>query len=382
VYFLALSHHNLFARTTRQMTLETGARPAPVVHATAAVPMGIASGSGLLLGDPRPSAQLGSFDVVINAGPALAANGAALAAFNRAAAQWDGFIADPITVTIDAELALLGPTVLGAASPVTLIGPYDIVRDAMVLDAADEADDGVVALLPTAASAEFFLPTGFDLDGNLQLSKANAKALGFADLDAVFGASDGQITFSSQFAFDYDNTDGVTAGTFDFETVAAHEIGHALGFLSDVDYVDAVLNLNLTAIDVRPTTLDLFRFPDGLAGSDPATSAEFTTFTRSMVPGRTEVFDQIEGGFGGDVEVLFATGDTQGDGNQASHWKDNLGLGLLDPTLAPAEIAPISANDLRALDLIGFEIRVPIPEPGAMCLALLAVAAAGGWRRG
>jgi hypothetical protein len=330
VCVLLLSDHALLARTTRLITLDDGARRTPVVHESTAVPMGVADGSGLQLGAPRPSRQLGAFDVVINAGPTLAANGAALAAFNRAAAQWDGFIADPIRVTIDADLAPLGPTVLGAASAVTLIGSYTVVRDAMVLDALDEADDAVVGQLPTAANAAFFLPTGFDLDGNLQLTKANAKALGFANLDSLFGASDGEITFSSQFAFDFDNSNGVTPGTYDFETVAAHEIGHALGFISDVDYVDAVLNLNLAAPDVRPTTLDMFRFADDVAGSDAASYAEFSTFTRSLVPGRAEVFDQILPGFGGDVEVLFATGDTQGDGDQASHWKDNLGLGIID----------------------------------------------------
>ena len=162
--------------------------------------MDVADGSGLKLGELRPSRHLGAFDVAINAGPTLAANAAALAAFNRAAGQWDAFIADPISVTIDADLAPLGATVLGAASAVTLIGPYTLVRDAMVLDAADEADDAVVGQLPTAANAAFFLPTDFDLDGNLQLTKANAKALGFADLDALFGVSDGTITFSSQFA--------------------------------------------------------------------------------------------------------------------------------------------------------------------------------------
>jgi hypothetical protein len=52
----------------------------------------------------------------------------------------------------------------------------------------------------------------------------------------------------------------------------------------------------------------------------------------------------------------------------------------MDPTLAPGVVSSITANDLRALDLIGFEIQV-IPEPGALALALIALAAAATRRR-
>src|SRR5262245_31162864 len=45
---------------------------------------------------PAPAAA-GPFDIVIHPGAGLAANPAALAAFNRAAAQWEQWIRDPIT---------------------------------------------------------------------------------------------------------------------------------------------------------------------------------------------------------------------------------------------------------------------------------------------
>lgn len=311
--------------------------------------------------------SLGAFNVVISPGASLLGNVPALAAFERAAATWEGLISDPITVTISADVRALGSTtILGQASSVMLAGSHDLVRNAMVADSAGQADEAVVALLPTAAQMSFTTAPGMTYAGNLSISKANAKALGFTGLDAVFGISDATIEFNSAFAFDYDRSDGIAPGTFDFESVALHEIGHALGFLSAVDDVDWAASQNL-AIEVQPTTLDLFRFaPSGPA--DPATALEFTAAPRNLVPGAEAVFDDLN------LELAFSTGVYLGDGRQASHWKDNgltgLLIGSLDPTIAPQQVFTPSAADLRAFDLIGWDIA-SVPEPAAVALILL-----------
>ena len=321
--------------------------------------------------------NLGSFDIVINADPTLAANAPALAAFNRAALMWESRISDPITVTIDADMAPLGPNVLGSASTVLLQGGYNLIRNQMVADAADEWDDGIVASLPTLAQFSAILPTGFALDGNIATSKANLKAMGFAGLDGLFGVSDGDITFSNSFAFDFDKSNGISAGQNDFEGVAAHEIGHLLGFFSVVDDIDFILPG--TTSEIKPTPLDLFRFRPG-AGNNPATAAEFATFPRSLTPGQPEFFDQINAGLGGSTEVLFATGVDNGDGRQASHWKDNFGLGIMDPTAGTGELLILRPNDLRAMDLIGYDI-IQVPEASTLALLLMGSAVTIGWRR-
>lgn len=350
---------------------------------TAGLPSG---GSSEIVLEDSFESNLGSFDIVINAGAALAANPAALAAFNRAAAQWEAFIADPITVTIDADLSdTLDAGVIGSASSVIVSLDYTLIRNALVADAAGEADDGIVASLPTAAQFSAFLPTGFGLDGNLSANKANIKALGGTGFDAAFGATDATITFNSDFSFDFDNSDGVGFGLFDFETVAAHEIGHALGFTSVVDEIDTLIaardmgtDISGSALTISPRTLDLFRFEDGSA-NDPNSAAEFTTAARNLVPGDVAIFDEvlvtaITGG-----EGRLSTGLTQGDGRQASHWRDNnlsgVLIGALDPTLAPGEVFAITAADARVLDLIGYDILSPIPEPSSALLVVFASAA-------
>ena len=308
--------------------------------------------------------SLGAFNVVINAGTSLQANAPALAAFERAAATWESYLSDPVTVNISADVLNLGSSsILGQASSVMLAGGHDLIRNAMVSDSAGENDDGMVALLPTAAQMSFTTAPGMTYAGNISISKANAKALGFTGLDAAFGISDASIEFNSAFAFDYDRSDGIAPGTFDFESVALHEIGHALGFLSAVDDIDFAVSQNQT-IELQPTTLDLFRFAQSGAGN-PTTASEFTTGARNLQPGSAAIFDDLS------LEAAFSTGFFGGDGRQASHWKDNgltgVLIGSLDPTIAPQQVFVLSDTDLRSFDLIGWDL-VSIPEPTSVLL--------------
>jgi hypothetical protein len=343
------------------------------------------TGNAISVTPGLPPLNLGSFDIVINAGATLAGNPDALAAFNRAAAAWEARISDPITVTIAADLGALGGGIIGSASSVILNTGYTTVRNAIVNDAADEADDGIVASLPTAAQFSVVIPGGSTPSANLSATKANFKALGFTGLDApeYGGPTDATITFSTGFAFDYDHSNGVGAGLIDFETVAAHEIGHALGFMSFVDSVNAGVT------PVQLVALDLFRFGNDL-GDDPATAGEFTTFPRNLMPGVDAITDEINGATPerrmstGLVTGLFA--DT--DGRQASHWKDNelppdsFFIGLMDPTLSSGIAYGPQESDFRALDLIGYDIA-PVPEPTSVTAAfgLLGLAGWRFWRR-
>ncbi|MGQ9920789.1 MAG: NF038122 family metalloprotease [Desulfobacca sp.] len=302
-----------------------------------------------------PAAQ--ALVININPGAGLAANADALAAFKRGAAQWAVKFTDPITVNINADLQPLGPGILGQASSFILTSTYGFLKNQMIADALGYPEHAIVSRLPD--NPLFYVPPGISLSA-VSATKANWKALGVAD--PYPADADAQITFSTNFSWTFERPGGtVTPGTYDFETVAAHEIGHALGFFSDVDYVDFLVYNNQTASDVWPTPLDLFRFREGEA---PTTLTEFQTRTRSLEPNVAAVT----------ADTIFtfpmSTGRLTGDGRQASHWKDDalLGywIGLMDPTLASGAYFDVADADVRALDLMGYDLRVVVPLPGAV----------------
>ncbi|QDG50580.1 hypothetical protein FIV42_07480 [Persicimonas caeni] len=292
-------------------------------------------------------AQSGGFDIVIAPGARLVADPQALAAVERAAQQWEDMIDEPITVTIDVKMSDWLPhwAIAQAHSPQSEVS-YDLVRTALFNDANDEVqetsgfDDAVTTRLPSRLQAT--LPSGVQMTDKVTLTAANAKALGFEDPNA--GEADAAIVLNANVAFDVDNSDGVTAGTTDLETAAAHEIGHALGFVSAVD----AINRGETA--VSPSTLDLYRFEAGGA-NDPSTIDEFGDFPRFFVPGRDANFDAI------DQHYAMSTG---ADGHQARHWKaprrGQAAIGIMGPHLDADRVITVSCADMRALDLIGYEV--------------------------
>ncbi len=304
-----------------------------------------------------------AFNIQINAGSSLASNTQALAAFNRAATNWSSRFSDNITVNISADLnnTFANPNIIGSTGSVSLFAPYDQVRNAIAAD-RNGIGDSIVAFLPTFAQFTSFVPAGFTIDPNITASKANFKALGFTGLDARFGTNDATITFNSAFSFDFDNRDGVSSGTVDFETVAAHELGHALGFLSSVDSTDSVVSGA-----IRITPLDLFRFS---SSNQPTTAAQFTNLQRELRPGSAASFSDTVNSLG------FSTGVARGDGRQASHWQDDdlTGnyIGILDPTLANGVVEAITQNDLQAFNLIGYDlVAVPFEFSPTMGLVFL-----------
>lgn len=326
-----------------------------------------------LIGLSAQSARA-AFTITIAPGAALAANADALACFNRAARQWTTRIVDDITVTVNANLvSLSNPNIIGSTSSLTLGTNFDVVRDAL---AGKDPTDTLLGALPTFATFSAFVPANVTVADGMATSKANFKALGFTGLDDQFGVSDGEISFNQNFAFDFDNRNGVSAGRVDFETVAAHEIGHLLGFSSVVDQI-VDLKGAIGTIEIRP--LDLYRFGNG---NEPQTLAQFSSAARDLRPGGDKVMATVGNRFilSGIAtnKVRMSTGlrggagNQNNDGNQASHWKaDELtgfNIGNMDPTLSNQTVTKVGPNDFAAMRLIGYTLAATAPEPTTLVL--------------
>ena len=279
-------------------------------------------------------------------------------AFGQATDQWSALLRDNVTVKITVGWnATLGKGVLGQAQFYVGVGGFDAVRGLVIsgAEAGDAREAALLPNLPTASQLNLYLPTGFSFAGTGYLTWPNYKALGGPD-----NGTDGTITFSSTFAWDYDPGNGIAAGTYDLVGVATHEIGHFLGFSSGIDFIDYYMNEGWTDSDVWVSVLDLFRFDTSELGA----GFDFTLTARDLEPDPTG----SQSFYYGDGSVLMSTGAYYGDGRQGSHWKDSLGLGIMDPTAAAGELLAIAENDLIALDLIGWDV---VPEPATLALVAL-----------
>ncbi len=221
----------------------------------------------------------------------------------------------------------------------------------------------------------------YDTDGSynnayIGMTTANAKALGetFAS-----GSRDGSIYFNADADYDFNPSDGVSAGQFDFVALAIHEIGHALGFVSGVDSYDQLGGPNGNAYgydcggfqcqdwpandDWFGTTLDLFRYSRDPGHLVSASNAP----TLTWAPG-IESYYSADGG----AHNLgnFSTGGYNGDGQQAGHWKAPVAapfcsgfLGIMNPIFCQGYGGTVSELDFAALDAIGYNFNFGADGP-------------------
>ena len=337
-----------------------------------------------LLGtDPRP------FKIVLRATDQLMQYPDAILAFRRAAARWERVITTSMTTVLDVDY---GPTRFGTAFSAGVLGSTsttafyamkaantnalvpDIVQRFKDLKAGNTQMTDLYNAIP--------IPTPSTVPANLSRgigTLINLQALGFIEANISADpavnpfSSVPAIGFNSGFPFDLDPSDGIAAGKYDFDAVCTHEIGHALGFVTAAGFSDH------SGLEDLYYPWDLFRVrpeavtPGDLTGFSTAPRVTTAGPANSVVwatEGGTTYYYSTHAFFDGLAEVELSTatgGRLNGDGQQSSHWRDdalrppslgaNRWVGIMDPTLASGTRLQINNQDLRMLEVIGYNIN-------------------------
>ena len=340
---------------------------------------------------------------------ASAPNGAeALYAFRKAANYWNQTLSSDATIRIDIGFSPQDPGVLGSTSVNTSAVRVSSVYQALASTGNSALDSIAVAHLSplnTGGGLPMRLngyldpaaQTGIDTAGATRLSSGNNAINNYLDANTAVlkalklstgqsaNAADASINFSSSFAFDYNPSNGITPGSYDFTGVAVHELGHVLGFISGTDTLDyfghpngpGAASFDHERIDnyAVGSTLDLFRYGNGL-NPDGSRQLQWSANRPAFFSIDSQHVFNLDNL--GQQAPFFSTGQFNGDGHQASHWVDNQAVtlpngcqestrsvGIMDPTFAACEMGGVTQNDLAAFDAMGWNLAQDVlTKPG------------------
>jgi hypothetical protein len=260
-----------------------------------------------------------TFNISYGSGVPTAAQNVVAQVVNYFASQFT----DAVTLNFTVNWGTIGG--LGSSSYSLFTYTYDQIKSALASDSKSSDDSTTVSSLPSTDP----------ISGthSWTMVRAEAKALGL--ITGTAAGSDGSMTFSNSAAFDFDNSNGVTSGQYDFYGVVAHELTELMG-----REVNAIGNNVATGAGYHP--LDLFKY----SGTGSHVYVGTTAGYFSVNNGATNLAN-------------FNTNPNGDFGDWAS--------GINDSFLAFSNsgvINPVSTFDLRAMDVIGWD-RVATPTAGS-----------------
>jgi hypothetical protein len=226
---------------------------------------------------------------------------------------------NPVTVNIQVDFARLGHDLIGQSS--YGLNTYSFSQITTALAANSKSTDDANAILS--------LPATDPIPGthHYVMTPAEAKALGLLGATTTL---DGTSTFSSTTPFDYDRSDGITAGQYDFQGSVAHEFSEIMG-----RELNAIGNEVQTGEANGYYLYDLFKFTaDGV---------------RSFV-GTTPGYFSLDGGVTNLNDFNPDPDDDFGD------WAASAGDDSFLAFSSSGVVNPVTATDLRVMDVLGWDL--------------------------
>lgn len=267
-----------------------------------------------------------TYDASVNNAPA-----AFKADVAAAVSYFESQFTDHVTINIAVGYGEVGGYTLGSGAlgeSLTYLSnfSYSQIKNALATDATTADDTSAVASLSATSP----------VNGSFWTSTAEAKAL------SLMGASsqvDGYVGFASGNLFDYNSSDGITGGLYDFYGTVAHEISEVMGRSL---FVGETIGTTSNSYDV----LDLFHYSaNGVRDFSGTTPGYF-----SVNSGATNL-DNFNTNSGGD------------DGD----WATSAGADSFSAFATPGAVDTISQTDLRELDVLGWNLgsssSTPTPTP-------------------
>jgi Ca2+-binding RTX toxin-like protein len=253
------------------------------------------------------------------------------AALNSVVNFFQANFSDPVTVNINVGYGEVNGQALSNGAlgeSISAIGttPYAQLQAALAADASSSADSVAVASLPGAD------PTG----GVYWATQAQLKAIGLP----VGGGVDGFIGFSkSTGIFDFDTSDGVTAGKYDFFATAVHEISEVMGRL-------LLVGQAIAGQANSYSLFDLFHY-----------SAPGVRVLTGAQPG----YFSVDGG-----ATALASFNTT-NGGDFGDWAASAGHDAFLAFSSSGVVNAISSADMTAIDVLGWNV---IPRPDLSVTAI------------
>jgi hypothetical protein len=241
---------------------------------------------------------------------------------NTVAQYFDTTFSSPATVNIGVSWGVVHAQPIPAgdisSSMANLYGYYAYGQVRSDLVAAATANPADTALVAAAAHLPATAPSGV---GQYAIPYAEAKALGL--VAGFLPGTDGWIGFSKSVAWDFAPAGGISAGAYDFEAAAAHEIEEVLGRVS---------GLSSTSPTFR-TPLDLLRYgAPGQLGFAYASPAYFS----------------VDGGATNLGALNYQGGGDRGD------WLSTTSADAQSAYLRTGQAFGLTTADLTVLDALGW----------------------------